>query len=108
DITHLPRVASAPQLTMLASEAAANLAFVLSFPSDEETDDLLPGLTEIENAVNLPSYADVDETLPLSPVVSRWRLGEPAFEKPARSPKGYVYPEASTATGDTESSTSLH
>ncbi|KAJ2781152.1 hypothetical protein GGI15_003294 [Coemansia interrupta] len=108
DTTHLPRVASAPQLTMLASEAAANMAFVLSLPLSDEDDDLLPSLPEIEDAVHLPRYADVDDTLPLSAVVSRWRLGEPAFEKPARSPKGYAYPEADAATEGAESSTSSH
>ncbi|KAJ1724850.1 hypothetical protein LPJ53_000918 [Coemansia erecta] len=108
DIAHLPRVASAPQLTMLASEAAANMAFVLSLPFSDESDDLLPSLPEIEDAEHLPRYADVDDTLPLSPVVSRWRLGESAFEKPARSPKGYAYPETDVATEDAESSTSSH
>ncbi|KAJ2162582.1 hypothetical protein GGF46_000585 [Coemansia sp. RSA 552] len=76
----LPRVSSAPQLTALQ----------LQTPEPEDT--LLPDVPE--EVMALPSYDDVDETVLLSPVVKKWQLGQPAFEKPALHPKGYAYVDA--------------
>ncbi|KAJ1848313.1 hypothetical protein LPJ70_001092 [Coemansia sp. RSA 2708] len=66
--TSVPRVASAPQLSALADQAS-------NLPETEQ----------------LPSYEDVEDTRLVSPVVQRWQLGEPAFEKPPMHPKGYTY-----------------
>ncbi|KAJ2227562.1 hypothetical protein H4R99_007792 [Coemansia sp. RSA 1722] len=103
DVTVLPRVASAPQLTLLAA----------SFPPEDahmQIEDFIPASTvdeeydmfaePAETHHILPRYIEIDSTVPLSPVVSRWRLGEAAFEKPALHPKGYTYPDAAAAEQD--------
>ncbi|KAJ2500597.1 hypothetical protein GGH96_002640 [Coemansia sp. RSA 1972] len=69
--SRVPRVASAPQLSALA---------------DAANDTVLPAMECV-----LPSYADVEDTELVSPVVRGWRLGESAFEKPPMHPKGYTY-----------------
>ncbi|KAJ2488058.1 hypothetical protein EV174_000164 [Coemansia sp. RSA 2320] len=38
----------------------------------------------------LPEYTSIDDTASLSPVVRQWRLGQPAFEKPPRHPRGFI------------------
>ncbi|KAJ2798742.1 hypothetical protein H4R20_004712 [Coemansia guatemalensis] len=89
----LPRVESAPQLTTLP-ESASRISGGSSntLVQNEPEDAFLPGVLDEEI---LPKYDDVDDTIPLSPVVRRWHLGEPAFEKPAMHPKGYKYSQAS-------------
>ncbi|KAJ2660356.1 hypothetical protein IW148_003831 [Coemansia sp. RSA 1199] len=69
----VPRVASAPQLSALADAAYE--------------DTMLPAVDQCV----LPRYADVEDTVLVSPVVQGWRLGESAFEKPPMHPKGYTY-----------------
>ncbi|PIA19258.1 hypothetical protein COEREDRAFT_79213 [Coemansia reversa NRRL 1564] len=92
-IACLPRVESAPQLTALpetanrSSEGSSNTNV-----QNELEDTFLPGVLDEEF---LPKYDDVDDTIALSPIVRRWHLGEPAFEKPAMHPKGYKYSSAS-------------
>ncbi|KAJ2084334.1 hypothetical protein H4R24_000127 [Coemansia sp. RSA 988] len=89
----LPRVESAPQLrTLPESTSRISGASSATIAQDESDDMLLPGVLDEEI---LPEYGDVDDTIPLSPVVRRWHLGEPAFEKPAMHPKGYKYSPSS-------------
>ncbi|KAJ2663424.1 hypothetical protein IWW48_001307 [Coemansia sp. RSA 1200] len=83
----LPRTASAPQLAALSVESTA--------PASRDIEYLFPRIPAGSDAAadnSLPNYLDVDSTIPLSPIVRRWRLGEPAFEKPSLHPKGYQYP----------------
>ncbi|KAJ1647193.1 hypothetical protein J3B02_006226, partial [Coemansia erecta] len=91
-VTLLPRVASAPQLTLLAANSFPSQD--LHMPADAEN-ELFSG--PVETGHVLPRYIEVDSTTPLSPVVSRWRLGEAAVEKPARHPRGYAYPDDAAA-----------
>ncbi|KAJ2523725.1 hypothetical protein GGI11_001309 [Coemansia sp. RSA 2049] len=87
----LPRTASAPQLAALSAESTA--------PASREIEYLFPRLPAGSDAAadsSLPNYVDVDSTIPLSSVVRRWKLGEPAFEKPSRHPKGYQHPSTVT------------
>ncbi|KAJ1799285.1 hypothetical protein LPJ75_006689 [Coemansia sp. RSA 2598] len=91
----LPRVASAPQLTLLAGSLASEAALVqvnaAAVDAVGDVDGLFP--EPVATLDVLPSYVEIDSTSPLSPVVSRWRLGEAAFEKPALHPRGYAYPD---------------
>ncbi|KAI9503963.1 hypothetical protein BX070DRAFT_223186, partial [Coemansia spiralis] len=87
----LPRIASAPHLARVSSRSPYgehynrhSIGVLLS---------TLPASFE-----DLPKYTNVDNTLPLSPVVRRWKLGEPAFEKPPLHPKGHKYPSSSNAS----------
>ncbi|KAJ2412964.1 hypothetical protein H4218_001518 [Coemansia sp. IMI 209128] len=38
----------------------------------------------------LPKYADIEDVPPVSLVVRQWRLGQAAFEKPPRHPRGFT------------------
>ncbi|KAJ1784528.1 hypothetical protein LPJ59_006335, partial [Coemansia sp. RSA 2399] len=91
----IPRVASAPQLASWpsgSSTPSANSGHAITRHTDDESELLLPIISDTVDS--LPKYGDIDATLVLSPVVRRWNLGQQAFEKPPRHPKGYQYPPA--------------
>ncbi|KAJ1773617.1 hypothetical protein IW138_001129 [Coemansia sp. RSA 986] len=88
----LPRIASAPQLLSIPSEPNTSASGRANPRQITEEGNHIPASSATVDS--LPRYGDVDATTLLSPIVRRWKLGQPAFEKPPLHPKGYQYPVA--------------